>query len=65
MIFFVQRSINPTATLKRQTFRLKVASCISMKLVLLMIGLARADLAVCPGEGARYEAVGLGFHRHH
>lgn len=36
-----------------------------MKLVLLMMGLARADLAVCPGEGARYEAVGLGFHRHH
>ena len=28
-----------------------------MKLVLLMMGLARADLAVCPGEGARYEAV--------
>jgi len=26
-----------------------------MKLVLLMMGLARADLAVCPGEGARYE----------
>ena len=35
-----------------------------MKLVLLMMGLARADLAVCPGEGSRYEAVGLGFHRH-
>lgn len=35
-----------------------------MKLVLLMMGLARADLAVCPGEGARYEAVGLGFRRH-
>ena len=26
-----------------------------MKLALLMLGLARGELAVCPGEGARYE----------
>ena len=27
-----------------------------MKLALLLLGLARGELAVCPGEGARYEA---------
>ena len=27
-----------------------------MKLALLMLGLARGELAVCPGEGARFEA---------
>ena len=26
-----------------------------MKLALLMLGLAHGELAVCPGEGARYE----------
>ena len=44
--------------------RLKVVSpgfqplptSLPMKLALLMLGLARGELAVCPGEGARYEA---------
>ena len=32
-----------------------------MKLALLMLGLARGELAMCPGEGARYEAGALGL----
>jgi hypothetical protein len=32
-----------------------------MKLAPLMLGLARGELAVCPGEGARYEAGAMGL----
>ena len=36
-------------------------SSLPMKLALLMLGLARGELAMCPGEGARYEAGALGM----
>ena len=36
-------------------------SSLPMKLALLMLGLARGELAMCPGEGARYEAGALGL----
>lgn len=36
-------------------------SSLPMKLAPLMLGLARGELAVCPGEGARYEAGAMGL----